>query len=94
MTPLEIVLSLAWFPWFVIAMIQQRKIKRLEKRIKDQPIGRIVKAELTEEGLMMTGQIFSPEVWDKMAGDLEGMSIGYEPDRAPTVSPIIKKGYW
>lgn len=74
----------------VIVIHQRRVIKRLYKEIANQPIGRIISSELTDDGLLVKGEIFSDEVWAKMRDDLPGMSIGYSVD---VVKPFTQKPY-
>lgn len=85
-------LSTGWAIYLLISLRKERKeTQRLEQALKDRPIGRVTSAEITKDGLLVTGQIFDAAVWDKMTGDVEGISIGYSPDHPtpPDTVPLI-----
>lgn len=54
-------------------IVEERRAHRRE--LSRRPVGRIVSAEITDAGLLMKGEIWSPEVKAKLAQDLTGFSI-------------------
>lgn len=89
-----VVLILLFIPWTVWVIHLLRKIKRLERELADRPVGRVISTTLTEEGLLVKGEIFGKGVLEKMAQDMVGMSIGYklEDEHRPPVAPPYNYG--
>lgn len=56
--------------WTIV--LQRRRIKELSKR----PVGKVISAKLTDDGLLVSGEIWDPVVKEKMAQNLTGLSIG------------------
>lgn len=63
MTVDEVVRWVVLIGMFILAYVQQRHINRQNRQIKElqkRPVGRILSSKLTDEGLMVEG-----EIWDE-----------------------------
>lgn len=66
-----------------VAMAQRRIINHLRKEAANRPVGRVISSEFTKEGFMVKGEIFDDKAWDKLKGDVVGLSIGYKAGGPP-----------
>jgi hypothetical protein len=67
--------------WLLVRIT--RRNQELAQKASERPVGRVLSAEITGDGLMVTGEIYDDSVWAKMSQDVVGMSIGYSAQPPP-----------